>query len=115
MNSQQLWLSIYNDVFRMKMKRKQIERFVSKIEECGDQNIESLHMDLIQQWVLLYNTYLPHIRACEIWLCDYVVKLRSQCEINPNIFPYIETQKWIHEYVETCLESFHCDFEDNPY
>ena len=64
MNSQQLWLSIYNDVFRMKMKRKQIERFVSKIEECGDQNIESLHMDLIKQRDLLDNTYLPHIRAC---------------------------------------------------
>lgn len=106
MNHTVAWKHIYADVFRIKMRRKQMECYISKIEQCVKQNVMSLHPDTITQLQMLKYKRLPHICSCESWLCNYVVKIKTQCDANMTEFPYEQTQRWIREYVNTCLENF---------
>jgi len=112
MNNTVAWEHIYADVFRMKLRRKQMESYISKIEQCATRNVTSLHPDTITQLQMLKYKRLPHICSCESWLCNYVVKLKAQCEANIMTFPHDQTQHWIREYVNTCLENF--EFESLP-
>ena len=111
MNSQDIWKSICADVFRIKMGRKKMELYVSKVEECAARSIRSLHPHTIDQCNLLKHKHLPHISSCEIWLCNYIVKIKRQYETNQNMHHYTQAQEWIREYVDTCLNNSYFELE----
>lgn len=110
MEENNTWATYYEPLFRLKLKRKELEQYLNKIERMADLNLSSLHHGILHKYVTLKNNYIPHIKSCELWLENYLTKQRSIIgdNIPNNDCTIINMHRWVNEYVTTCLNNQYC-------
>jgi hypothetical protein len=107
MSSKYPWNAFYEQLFRMKVKRKELEQYVAKVDRIAEMNISSLHPETLQNFSVLKHKYIPLIQSCEVWLENYLGRQRSTFgdKVQSNDYA-VETMKtWVNDYVAACLNN----------